>query len=358
MHEAPPTAPPPAARAARRRGADPFHGRRVLVTGASGFLGAHLCRRLAAAAVETWAVSRTLPRAASGSMRNVPGDLTDLDATRELLRECRPDVVFHLAGLAAGAPDPELVLPTFRSNLVTTVNLLTALREQGASRIVLAGSMEEPDEADAAPGSPYAASKSGSSAYGRMFHRLYGLPIAIARIFVAYGPTARDLHKLVPRVILSLLDGRSPRLGSGRREVDWIHVDDVVGGLLAMAAAPQAVGRTLDLGSGTLVPIRELAERIAELVDGRGAAPVFDPALDRPSERVRVADLAATRGCIAWQPATDLNQGLAATVEWFREHRALIRADGAGRVPDAWFVTLCNLAFQFGSHGAVAAGIV
>lgn len=304
-------------------------GRTVLVTGAAGFIGSHLCQRLAAMGVAVHAVSRSLSPGQSGSVTRNRCDLADLAATRSLLRRCRPDIIIHLAGLAAAARDPGLVLPTFQSNLAATVNLLTAAQEFAQPRVVLPGSLEEPEHLDhprvhpdAVASSPYAISKWCASEYGRMFHRLYGLPVTIGRIFMAYGPTARDLHKLIPYVILSLLDGQAPRLSSGRRELDWIHVDDVVSGLLALADAPGAVGQTLDIGSGTRVSIRDLVARIVELSGPPPeAAPIFDPALDRPFEQTRVARVQATQSAIGWRPAVTLNQGLAATVEWFQRHR-------------------------------------
>jgi nucleoside-diphosphate-sugar epimerase len=138
-------------------------------------------------------------------------------STCHLLGTRKPDIVFHLAGCAAGARDPRLVIPTFQSNLATTVNILMATGEYGTSRVVLPGSFEEPEEATVSPSSPYAASKWAASTYARMFHSLFGTP------------------ELVPYTILSLLRGKSPRLSSGRRKVDWIYIDDVIDGLLLLA---------------------------------------------------------------------------------------------------------------------------
>jgi UDP-glucose 4-epimerase len=293
----------------------------VVVTGASGFIGSHLCRRLAAQGVFTYAVSRSCQPGRDGSVLRARVDLTDPDAAAALVRQARPKVIFHLAGLPTAMRDAALVLPTFQANLVTTLNVLAAA--QGvtpAPRVVLAGSLEEPSDPQAAPSSPYAASKWAASAYGRMFQAQFGLPVIIARVFITYGPTHTHLHKLVPYVIRAMLDGRAPRLSSGRREVDWVHVDDVVDGLLALADTPRAEGQTLDVGSGQLVPVRTVVERIAALADPRGRAPpVFDPALDRPEEQVRAANLAPTIACTGWRPRIDLNQGLASTVEWFRQ---------------------------------------
>lgn len=308
-----------------------FQGHKVLVTGAAGFIGTHLCRRLDAAGADVHAVSRRLRRHERGNIRYERVDLTDLEATRALLRRVQPSMVIHLAGRPAAARDAELVVPTLQSNLTSTVHLLVAAQEQGAPRVVLPGSLEEPEPGNGGASSPYAMSKWAASRYGLMFHELYRLPVAIARIFMTYGPTHRDLHKLMPYVILSLLDGQAPRLSSGRREVDWIHVDDVVDGLLALATAPAAPGQTLDLGSGRCVSIRAVVEELVRLIDPP-VRPVFDPALDRSQEQLRVADVERTRHALGWAPRIGLNQGLAETVEWFRRHREKLRQE-QGRRP-------------------------
>jgi nucleoside-diphosphate-sugar epimerase len=204
-----------------------------------------------------------------------------------------------------------------RDNLVTSVNLLTAAAESGGPRVVLAGSMEEPDRDDPAPSSPYAAAKAATSGYARLFDSLYGLPVVNLRVFMVYGPGQRDGTKLVPYVINSLLRGEAPELSSGRREVDWIYVDDVVAAFLAAADAEKAPGTTLDVGSGELVSIRSLVEQIVPLVGG-DARPAFGALPDRPGERPRRADVAQSRETIGWEPSTPLAVGLVRTVEWFR----------------------------------------
>ena len=124
--------------------------------------------------------------------------------------------------------------------------------------------MEEPERGDPnpVPSSPYAASKFASSAYARMFHALYGLPIVIARVFMVYGPGQKDHRKLVPYTILQALDGNTPELSSGVRMIDWIHVNDVVDGFAADGLQkPDLKGETVDLGSGHPHSIKEIVEK-------------------------------------------------------------------------------------------------
>jgi nucleoside-diphosphate-sugar epimerase len=117
-------------------------------------------------------------------------------------------------------------------------------------------------------------------------------------------------------VTLAMLHGQSPQLSSGKRPIDWIYVDDVVAGLLAIARAPNADGQTFDIGSGTLVTIHEIVQRIATL-SGTNVAPQFGVLPDRPMERVKVADIARTYSNLGWRPRVTLDEGLRRTIEWY-----------------------------------------
>ena len=157
------------------------------------------------------------PQGDADEVRWERGDLTDEAAASELVRRVRPDLVLHLASDVSGGRDLELVLPMMRANLVATVNLMLACADAGCSRLVLAGSMEEPDmgDPDAVAQSPYAVAKWGALAYARHFHALHELPVVHLRVFMVYGPGQLDLRKLVPYVTVSLLRGEAPKLTSG-----------------------------------------------------------------------------------------------------------------------------------------------
>jgi nucleoside-diphosphate-sugar epimerase len=249
-------------------------------------------------------------------------DLSDASNVSRLVSEVRPDFVFHLASHVAGSRSRDLVLPTFRDNLASTVNLLLAAAETSCRRFVLTGSLEEPDSPSDPPSSPYAAAKTAARLYADLFHALYSVPVVKARLFMVYGPAQRDERKLVPYVIRCLLAGEPPRLSPGQRPVDWIYVDDVVDGLIAMACAPKAIeGKRLDLGSGSLVTVRCVVERLVALI-GAAVTPDFGALPDRALEQVRKADTDSTREQTGWMPAVPLDEGLRRTVEWCRTHPA------------------------------------
>ena len=292
-----------------------LRGSRALVTGASGFIGSHLLKRLRADDVEIHAASR-LPQPPSDLLTWHETDLADGDAVRRLVAGVSPDVVFHLAGDSRAARDLDLVTPMFQANVTTTVNLLTAVAEQGRTRVVLAGSLEEP-EAGEPPSSPYSASKSAARSYGELFATVWNLPVVTLRVFMTYGPGQRDTRKLVPYVIRSLLRGEAPQLTSGNREIDWVYVEDTAAAFAAAAAASEPTVASVDVGSGKTCSIRSLVERLVELVDPR-IVPVFGAIEDRPLEQVRTADVEATAAAIGWRPQVGLDEGLERTVEWYR----------------------------------------
>jgi UDP-glucose 4-epimerase len=297
-----------------------FRGQKVVVTGASGFIGSHLCRRLCNAGTEVHAISRRRRSREENNLRWRQGDLSDCATARDLVREVKPDVIFHLASHVMSARDLENVMPTFHNNLLSTVNILTAASEIGCRRIILSNSLEEPDPGDptSVPSSPYAAAKWASSGYARMFHALYQLPVVILRLFMVYGPEQQDLRKLIPYVTLCLLRGEAPELTSGQRQVDWIYVDDVVDGLIAAAEAGNVEGKTIDIGSGELVSVRNVVEGLTRLVNPE-IDPFFGALAERPLEQVRKADIAATLAQIGWKAKTSLREGLQNTVSWYRQ---------------------------------------
>jgi len=295
-------------------------GRRVLVTGANGFIGSHLCRRLCQDGADVHAVYRSQHIDSGTDQCWWQGDLADLAQVRQIFENTRPELIFHLASHVKGAPDLEHVIPTFRSNLQSTVNLLAVAAECNCPRVVLTGSLSEPDidNGEKFPSAPYAAAKWASSGYGKMFHALYNLPVVIARVFMVYGPAQMDFTKLIPYVTLSVLEGRTPKISTGQRLVDWIYVSDVVEGFLGIAGAEGIDGGSVDLGSGSLVSIRSIVEQLTTLIGGVVSAE-FGALRDRPLEPTRVARTEETFVQIGWKPKISLQEGLEHTVEWYRE---------------------------------------
>jgi len=296
-----------------------YLNKKVLVTGGSGFIGSLACEALIKLGAEVHSVSRQSMDSNNG-VRWWQGDLVDYEWVRNLFNNVGPDIVIHLASEVTGKREIEFVLPTMNGNMVSAINLMICATELNCERIILAGSLEEPDcsDPDPIPSSPYAAAKWASSAYARMFFNLYKTPVVIARLFMVYGPHQKDILKLIPYVALSVLNNNVPKLANGKRPVDWIYVDDIVDGLLLMGLAKNIDGQTLELGSGELTTTGEVANLLCELgqVELR---PEFGSIAERAMEQIRVAAINNTSEKIGWQPKVSLQKGLSNTLLFYKQ---------------------------------------
>lgn len=293
----------------------------ALVTGGVGFIGGHLCDKLSKAGFEVHSVSRR-EHASTGLLRHWRVDLSDFEAVNRVIKSVKPDYVFHLASHVQGSPDIKHVLPAFHGNLETTVNLLTAVAEQGCRRFVTTGSFMEPTGtgSDTIPTSPYAAAKWASTAYCRLFRTIYKVPVSTARVFMVYGPGQQDNTKLVPYTIQCLLKGEPPQISSGRRLVDWIYVEDVADGFIRLALAPNADGLTADIGSGSMIATSDLVELICKVARSN-VKPSIGALADRPMEPTGAANVDESRRSIGWEPKFSLEEGLRRTFEFYSRVR-------------------------------------
>ena len=296
-----------------------YRGKRVLITGATGFIGKALALSLSQLGAQIFGVSRSMQTTDSGDYSWACGDLSNLADTRRIFLTSRPHVVFHLASEVVGARGIDYIGSTLQSNLVSAVNILICATEQNCDRVVLAGSMEEPaeDENPAIPSSPYAAAKWSASGYARMFNALYGTPVVVAKIFMTYGPGQRDEQKLIPYVVRSLLDGKTPLVSAGQRPVDWIYLEDVVEGLSRCGNTKGIDGKHLDLGTGKNTTVREVVEKLGAIAAPHIAIS-FGAVPDRIYETVRTANTEGTFIALGWRASIDLETGLRRTVEWYK----------------------------------------
>jgi len=296
---------------------DKLKNSKVLVTGASGFIGRNISNRLHEIGALVYGISR-IEKAKNDNIKWYKGDLSDLTFIESVFEEIKPDFVIHLASHVLGARDIEYVLSTFNSNLVTTVNILNAVQKFSCKRLILAGSFEEgnSDEKFKIPSSPYAAAKIAATNYARMFHKLYETPVCIASLYMVYGPGQIDLTKLIPYTILKTSKGEVPELTSGVRMIDWIYVDDVVDGLLHMLIAKDIDGETIDVGSGKSISIKDIVDLTVQLVD-KSITPKYGATEDRPLEQEKNANVDKTFQKIKWRASTSLEIGLKKTINYY-----------------------------------------
>ena len=292
-----------------------WRGFRILVTGGGGFLGSHLCHHLRGLGAEVHATSRASRSMDKSGTTWWQSDLTSLEEVRRIITAVRPDTIYHLAGSVGASPDRNLVLPTFQSLLVTTINVLTIATDLRSRRVILAGSLTEPRHSDPTPSSPYAAAKWAASGYARMFHALYGTPIVVLTPYMTYGP-GQHPDKLIPSVITRVLKREVPQLASGHWEADWVYVDDIARAFILAAQKPGIEGKSFHLGSGHTSSVRGIVELLMTLM-GSGIKPAFGALPDRPIEPICVADTSQAKQELGWKSEISLKEGLRQTIDWY-----------------------------------------
>jgi nucleoside-diphosphate-sugar epimerase len=293
---------------------------RVLITGGTGFVARALAPRLAEVAevtlllLEEFGSGTPLPapiRQLRPRLDVVYADLRNYQLTARAVRQARPDHVIHLA--AVGVTDPFLNVNTALSHNVTgTINLLRACFESDGLDVQQLITARTPGESAAM--NVYAASKAAAWNFCAMYARTAGWPIHGAMIFQAYG-TGQPAHLLAPAALQAALAGDDFPMTSGTQEKDWIHIDDVVGGILAALDADLTPGETVELGSGRAVSVLEVVEMIYGLV-GRGGRPRPDTLPGRPGEEPKQVANAERAAALlgGWRAAIPLSDGLARLV--------------------------------------------
>ena len=307
-------------------------GRRVLVTGASGFIGSHLTKRLvrdgAAVHALTSAVSSVYPTRLLEVRDDIAlheGSLSDRSAMDALVRRVRPELVFHLGAYTHVGKSWERVDECIQTNVQGTVNLLQALAGTDYERFVYTGTseiygdIEVPFREDATvnPISPYSVAKYAGERYCRMFHQGHGWPLVMLRPFNAYGP-AQSPDRIIPEIIVRAARGQELKMTTGRQTREFNYVDDLAEGFVLAGTVPGIEGMVINLGGGEEIAIRDLATLILDLM-GNPIEAQLGAMPDRPTEIWRMfCDSTRAREVLGWKPAHTLADGLDKTIAWYR----------------------------------------
>lgn len=313
-----------------------WKGRRVLVTGAGGFIGSHLTEQLVARGASVRALVRYTshggagwlePGRAQASLEVIASDITD----RAMLARAMTgvDTVFHLAALIGIPYSYQAPSSYVRVNVAGTEAVLQAAVDARVTRVVHTSTSEVYGTASQLPmsethplnaQSPYAASKIGADMMALSFHRAFGLPVVIVRPFNTYGPR-QSMRAVISTTIVQALTRSVVSLGHLEPTRDFTFVADTVEGFLAAGSAGAAAdGMVFNLGTGEEISIGALAAKIIAL-SGRTAVVEQDPRRLRPaaSEVDRLcADAVAARRVLGWSPRVTLDAGLAQTIEWIK----------------------------------------
>lgn len=316
--------------------------KRVLVTGADGFIGSHLVEALAVRGDQVTALSQYNSFNYWGWLEDVgcrdainvvSGDVRDPHFCKVITRDI--DVVFHLAALIAipysyVAPDSYVDV-----NVRGTLNICQAARENGVGRVLHTSTSEVYGTAQYVPidekhplqpQSPYSASKIGADAMAMSFYNAFNLPVTIVRPFNTYGPR-QSARAVIPTIISQIAAGRPVKLGDMTPTRDFNYVADTCQGFLQLADCAEAAGKTVNIGSNSEISIADTLALIQRIMGVQGA-------VDRDEQRIRPeksevfrlwCDNGLIKSLTGYTPQHSIEQGLRATVEWFREPRNLAK---------------------------------
>lgn len=323
-----------------------WNGKKVLVTGAGGFIGSHLTEALVIAGATTTAMVRYNSGSLIGNlefidddarkeMRVVSGTIEDSDFVYKAIEG--QDIVFHLAALIAIPYSYEAPRSYVRTNIEGTLNVLEAARRYGVSRVVHTSTSEvygtalktPIDESHPLQGqSPYSASKIAADKLAESYYRSFSTPVTTLRPFNTFGPR-QSARAFIPTIISQAIKRNEIRLGSLTPERDMTFVGDTVAGFMAAATVPGIEGRTINLGTGETHSVGWFAERILGLMDVDKPI-VEDDERRRPplSEVMKlVSDNTQAQEVMGWSPKVSLDDGLRQTIEFVRKHPTFYQTD-------------------------------
>lgn len=304
-------------------------GKRVLITGAAGFIGFHLTKGLLASGADVVAIVRP-----STNPWRLRGIINDIEIVRADLRQINIDdlqrrlstidVVYHV-GAAGVDPSNQDHASIVESNVMGTLRLLQLARLLKVDRFVYCGSCFEygrgsllsEDTPFTTPISEYAASKMAAYLLVNTFGERYGLPVTSLRPFNVYGPFEAS-YRLIPHTIIRAINKSNIELTGGHQTRDFIFVEDVVEAFVAAAALPEAIGQTFNVCTGMETSVRNVVSQIIALT-GETVTPVFGALAYRDGEISNLSgDPTRANAILGWKASTTLDEGLSRTIQWFR----------------------------------------
>ena len=318
--------------------------KKVLVTGAGGFIGSHLIERLIDLGADVkgfarynsrndWGLLEIIPSQKLDSLQIISGDLQDYDAVFSAVRDV--DVIFHLGSLISIPYSYIRPRDTIENNILSTLNILTAARDLGVEKVVHTSSSEvygtalyvPIDEKHPLQGqSPYSASKIGADKIVESFYCSFDLPVATIRPFNTYGPR-QSARAIIPTIITQAIEQEKIKLGSLFPTRDYTFVKDTVNGFISTAESKSSIGEVINIGSNFEISMGDLAQRISSLLN-KDIEITQDSSRVRPlkSEVKRLwCDNAKAKRLLGWEPQVSLDEGLKETIEWISENKKMIK---------------------------------
>jgi len=313
---------------------------KILVTGAGGFIGSHLTEELVRQGEEVRAFVRynsrderglleDLPKEIQNQIEVVPGDLKDPDGVKKALKGCSK--VFHLGALIAIPYSYIHPFDFIQTNVLGMAHLLNACLEEGTlERVIHTSTSEVYGTAQYIPidekhplqaQSPYAASKIAADKLVESYYLSFDFPVATIRPFNTFGPR-QSLRAVIPTIVSQALDDKKIRLGNTQPRRDFLFVKDTARGFIQVGKCDGAVGKVVNIGTGTDISIQEVVRKILGLMGKQGEIEVEDRRIRPEKSEVMqlLSDTRLAQKLFQWAPHYTLEDGLRETIEWYRKH--------------------------------------
>ena len=323
-----------------------WEGKRILVTGAGGFIGSHLAERLVelGAIVKAfvrynsrsdWGLLELLPREKLDEIEVTMGDLRDSDAVSLATKDT--DIIFHLGSLIAIPYSYIHPRETIETNVMGTLNVLTSSRGNRIERVIHTSTSEVYGTAQYVPidenhplrgQSPYSASKIAADMIAESFYRSFEVPLTILRPFNTYGPR-QSARSVIPTIVTQALTREKVVLGSLHPTRDYTYISDVVEGFIKAVESSNSIGEVINIGSNFEISIGELAQKIMSII-GKNKEVVVDTKRIRPqkSEVERLwCNNTKAQTLLGWNPSISFDEGLKRTIEWVKDNIKLYKPE-------------------------------
>jgi len=312
--------------------------KKVLVTGAGGFIGSHLTEHLVKEGCKVRALVRYKSDGSHGFLDGIPavkknveivaGDLKDPHAMNQVVKGM--DVVFHLGALIAIPYSFQHPNDYVQTNVSGTVNILEAAREYGVQRVLQVSTSEVYGTAQYVPideshkrqpQSPYSATKIAADAMAESYHRSFGLPVSIVRPFNTYGPR-QSSRAIIPTIIMQAIKGKTIQVGALDPTRDFTFVTDTAKGMCAVAQEDSLLGQDVNLGVGKEISIGEILDLIVELTNFKGKIKTDKSRLRPKKSEVNrlLSDPTKVMAATSWKAKTTLKSGLLKTIRYIENH--------------------------------------
>lgn len=316
-----------------------WNNKKVLVTGAGGFIGSHLTERLVQIGAQVrafvhyncrndWGFLEDLSAEILGNLEVFPGDLTDPFMVRRAVTGCQ--LVFHLGALVAVPYSYDAPRQYVETNVMGTLNVLQACLEEKVEKVVHTSTSETYgtacytpiDEAHPLQGqSPYAASKIAADKLAESYHLSFDLPVATIRPFNTYGPR-QSARAVITTIVSQALCSNIIKLGLLSPVRDLNYVADVITGFIRVAESEKSIGTVINIGSGRGVTMAQVAEIIIKLIGGNKQI-ITDEGRLRPKKSevmALVCDSTKAKTLLDWEPQYALEQGLPRAIDYIKKH--------------------------------------